>query len=128
MIKDMNLIGCAALAAATLSAQTFSASQAVAGVHREVARNADTLTGLDVLEQEHFQPLQGKRIGLITNQTGRDRTGRRNVDVMLAAGLRVTALFAPEHRFDGTLDLDKIPDSADPKTGIHIFRFLDRRS
>jgi uncharacterized protein YbbC (DUF1343 family) len=118
MIKDMKLIGCAALAAATLSAQTFSASQAVAGVHREVARNANTLTGLDVLEQEHFQPLQGKRIGLITNQTGRDRTGRRNVDVMLDAGVRVAALFAPEHRFDGTLDLDKVPDFADPKTGI----------
>jgi uncharacterized protein YbbC (DUF1343 family)/CubicO group peptidase (beta-lactamase class C family) len=97
--------------------ETFTA----AGVHRETARNANTLTGLDVLEQEKFQPLQGKRIGLITNQTGRDRAGRRNVDVMLEAGVRVAALFAPEHSFDGTLDLEKIPDAADPKTGIHIF-------
>jgi uncharacterized protein YbbC (DUF1343 family)/CubicO group peptidase (beta-lactamase class C family) len=97
--------------------ETFTA----AGVHREVARNGKTLTGLDVLEQENFQPLQGKRVGLITNQTGRDRNGRRNVDAMLQAGVRVAALFAPEHSFDGTLDLDKIPDSADPKTGIHIF-------
>ena len=124
MIKDMKLIGCAALAASTLSAQSFSAPQALAtpaGVHRELAHNAQTLTGLDVLEQEKFQPLQGKRIGLITNQTGRDRAGRRNVDVMLEAGVRVAAWFAPEHSFDGTLDLEKIPNSADPKTGIHIF-------
>jgi uncharacterized protein YbbC (DUF1343 family)/CubicO group peptidase (beta-lactamase class C family) len=99
----------------------YNETFAAAGVHRETARNAQTLTGLDVLEQQRFQPLQGKRIGLITNQTGRDRAGRRNVDVMLEAGLRVAALFAPEHSFDGTLDLEKIPDAADPKTGIHIF-------
>jgi uncharacterized protein YbbC (DUF1343 family)/CubicO group peptidase (beta-lactamase class C family) len=92
-----------------------------AGVHREVGRNGATLTGLDVLEKQGFQPLQGKRIGLITNQTGIDREGQRNVDVMLAGGIKVAALFAPEHSFDGTLDLDKIADSADPKTGIHIF-------
>jgi uncharacterized protein YbbC (DUF1343 family)/CubicO group peptidase (beta-lactamase class C family) len=99
----------------------YNESFAAAGVHREAERNAQTLTGLDVLEKEKFQPLQGKRIGLITNQTGRDRMGRRNVDVMLDAGVRVAALFAPEHSFDGTLDLEKIPNSADPKTGIHIF-------
>lgn len=40
---------------------------------------------------------------------------------MLAAGIHVAALFAPEHSFDGTLDLDKIRDSTDPKTGIPIF-------
>ncbi len=99
----------------------YNETFAAAGVHREVTRNAQTLTGLDVLEKQKFQPLQGKRIGLITNQTGRDRMGRRNVDVMLEAGVRVAALFAPEHSLDGTLDLEKIPDSADPKTGIHIF-------
>ncbi len=36
------------------------------------------LTGLDVLEQQNFAPLKGKHIGLITNQTGLDRDGRRN--------------------------------------------------
>ena len=92
-----------------------------AGVHRDVARNGTTLTGLDVLERQRFKPLEGKRIGLITNQTGIDRTGRRNLDAMLEAGVHVAALFAPEHSLDGTLDVDEIPDSADPKTGIHIF-------
>jgi uncharacterized protein YbbC (DUF1343 family) len=92
-----------------------------AGVHREIARNGATLTGLDVLEKEDFEPLRGKRIGLITNQTGIDRSGRRNVDVMLANGIKIAALFAPEHSFDGTLDTERISDSADPKTGLHIY-------
>jgi uncharacterized protein YbbC (DUF1343 family)/CubicO group peptidase (beta-lactamase class C family) len=92
-----------------------------AGVHREIGRNGATLTGLDVLEKEDFEPLRGKRIGLITNQTGIDRSGRRNVDVMLAGGIKIAALFAPEHSFDGTLDTEKISDSADRKTGIHIY-------
>jgi uncharacterized protein YbbC (DUF1343 family)/CubicO group peptidase (beta-lactamase class C family) len=119
------------IAAAAVTAHTQEADRIVltgysetftsAGVHRQVARNAVTLTGLDVLEQQNFQPLMGKRIGLITNQTGLDRAGRRNVDVMLQAGVHVAELFAPEHSIDGTLDVAKIPDSSDPKTGIPIF-------
>ena len=53
-----------------------------------------------MLVAQKFQPLQGKRIGLITNQTGVDRLGRRNVDLMRAAGVDVAALFSPEHGFE----------------------------
>ena len=80
-----------------------------------------TLTGLDVLEQEGFASLQGKRIGLLTNQTGVDRQGRRNVDVMLAAGVKVTALFGPEHGIAGTQDQPTIADSRDTATGLPVF-------
>ncbi|HEY7390658.1 MAG TPA: exo-beta-N-acetylmuramidase NamZ domain-containing protein [Bryobacteraceae bacterium] len=106
---------------ARLSLTGYNETFTSAGVHREIGRNGDTLTGLDVLEKEDFEPLRGKRIGLITNQTGIDRSGRRNVDVMLANGVKIAALFAPEHSIDGTLDTEKISDSADTKTGIHIF-------
>jgi uncharacterized protein YbbC (DUF1343 family)/CubicO group peptidase (beta-lactamase class C family) len=92
-----------------------------AGVHREVERNADTKTGLDVLEDENFQPFAGKRIGLITNQTGIDHTGRRNVDVLLQAGVRVAALFSPEHGFAGVEDHPGIADSTDRSTGIKVY-------
>ena len=97
----------------------YNETIAGAGVHREVARNTDTLTGLDVLEAGGFLELKGKRLGLITNQTGLDRAGRRNVDVMLAAGLRVTTLFSPEHGINGTQDSD-VGDSKDPQTGIPV--------
>lgn len=92
-----------------------------AGVHREVARNGSTRTGLDVLEEQKFQPLAGKRIGLITNHTGVDRLGRRNVDLMRQAGIRVAALFSPEHGFMGKEDRPGIQDSTDAATGIKVF-------
>lgn len=80
-----------------------------------------THTGLDVLEQDNFGIFQGKRIGLITNQTGIDRLGRRNVDVMKAAGVNVVALFSPEHGLAGVEDRPGIGDSVDTKTGIKVW-------
>jgi uncharacterized protein YbbC (DUF1343 family)/CubicO group peptidase (beta-lactamase class C family) len=91
------------------------------GLRREVARNAVTLTGLDVLAADGFQPLKGKRIGLITNQTGVDHTGRRNIDIMRAAGVNLVALFSPEHGFAGAADQPDLGDSTDPATGLKVF-------
>ena len=86
-----------------------------------VAPKGATLTGLDVLERSNFAPFAGKRVGLITNQTGLDGEGRRNVDAMRAAGVRVTALFSPEHGLAGTEDREGIGDAVDPATGIPVF-------
>jgi len=84
-------------------------------------KNHATLTGLDVLEQEAFASLKGPRVGLLTNQTGLDRLSRRNVDVMLAAGVKVDALFAPEHGITGRQDQPNIADSRDQSTGLPVF-------
>jgi uncharacterized protein YbbC (DUF1343 family)/CubicO group peptidase (beta-lactamase class C family) len=91
------------------------------GLPREVARNAQTLTGLDVLAAENFQPFKGKRIGLITNQTGVDHAGRRNIDIMRAAGMNIAALFSPEHGFAGAEDRPDVGDASDPATGIKVY-------
>ncbi len=90
-----------------------------AGVHRVVNRNAKTMTGLDVLENSGFEELKRKRIGLITNQTGLDRGGRRNIDVMLAAGVKITTLFSPEHGIAGVEDT-AVGNATDSKTGLPI--------
>lgn len=92
-----------------------------AGLRREANRTGATRTGLDVLEDDKFQPLAGKRIGLITNHTGIDREGRRNIDVMRAAGIEIAALFSPEHGFAGAEDHPGIQDTTDPATGIKVF-------
>lgn len=97
-----------------------------AGLHRVVNRNGKVLTGLDVLEQEKFAPLAAKRIGLITNQTGLDRDGKRNVDVMLAAGVKVTTLFSPEHGIAGVEDHPGIANSKDTATGIPVISLYER--
>ena len=91
-----------------------------AGLHREVARNAHTLTGLDVLVQQNFAPFQGKRIGLITNHTGVTRDGKRNIDAMLAAGVKVVKLFSPEHGISGKEDQENVGNMTDAATGLPI--------
>ena len=95
-----------------------------AGVHRPVNRNAETLTGLDVAEQNGFAELRGRRIGLITNHTGLDRSGRRNVDAMLAAGINVKVLFSPEHGITGTQDTD-LPNAKDAATGLPVISLYE---
>jgi uncharacterized protein YbbC (DUF1343 family)/CubicO group peptidase (beta-lactamase class C family) len=97
----------------------YNETLAGAGIHRVVARNAETLTGLDVMEADQFAALRGKRIGLITNHTGLDRNGRRGVDAMLSAGLKVSVLYSPEHGLAGVEDAD-VASGKDTKTGLPV--------
>lgn len=61
------------------------------------------------------------RIGLVTNQTGVDQKGRRNIDVLLEKKLNIVRLFAPEHGIDGKiLAAEKVNDTLDVKTGIPV--------
>jgi uncharacterized protein YbbC (DUF1343 family)/CubicO group peptidase (beta-lactamase class C family) len=98
------------------------------GLRREVEPKAAVLTGLDVLAEDNFEALRGKRIGLITNQTGVSRDGRRNVDLMLAAGIQVTALFSPEHGLTGAEDRSDISDTKDPASGLPVFSLYQASS
>ncbi len=91
-----------------------------AGLHRIVEPKGDVLTGLDVLAQQNFAPLRGKRIGLITNHTGLSRDGKRNVDLMLAAGLKIAGLFSPEHGLSGAEDQSNVANAKDPATGLTV--------
>jgi uncharacterized protein YbbC (DUF1343 family) len=82
---------------------------------------ADVLNGIDVLARGGFKELQGLRVGLITNHTGRDRAGRQTIDVLRdAPGVKLTALFSPEHGIRGQAD-EKISDSKDEKTGLPVY-------
>jgi len=79
------------------------------------------LTGIDVLERDNFKQLAGLRIGLVTNHTGRNREGRQTIDVLSKApGVKLVALFAPEHGIRGVAD-DNISDSRDEVTGLPIY-------
>ena len=94
---------------------------------RHVAvRNGHVLTGIDVLEQGNFAQLkQGKEqmtIGLLTNQTGVDAQGKRTIDVLAAApGIKLAAIFSPEHGITGAADTTDIGNSVDQATGIPIY-------
>ncbi len=83
--------------------------------------DAQVLTGLDVLERDGFKQLAGLRIGLVTNQTGRDRAGRSTIDVLFKApGVKLVALFSPEHGIRGLAD-EKVSDTKDEQTGLPVF-------
>ena len=82
---------------------------------------SDVLNGIDVLARDGFKELQNLRVGLITNHTGRDRAGRQTIDVLREApGVKLTALFSPEHGIRGQAD-EKISDSKDEKTGLPVY-------
>ena len=83
--------------------------------------NHRVMTGLDVLEDQKFAPLAGRRVGVIVNQTTFDRSGRRTVDAMRATGINVTAIFAPEHGITGKEDRPDIADAKDAATGLPVW-------
>lgn len=99
----------------------YNETMAGPGVRRMIAPNHPVLTGLDVWEQEKFAALKGKHVGLITNHTGLDQSGRRNIDVMKDAGVELTALFSPEHGLTGKEDRPDVADSKDPATGLPVW-------
>src|SRR3989442_12196172 len=82
---------------------------------------SSSLNGIDALARDGFVLLRGRRIGLITNQTGRSREGQSTIDLLKAApGVTLVALFSPEHGIRGVLD-EQVPDSVDEKTGLPIY-------
>lgn len=100
----------------TLAAFALSAALAIAQSPAPVPCR----TGADVLARDGVAELRGKRIGLITNHTGRTHDGRRTIDVLAASeGVRLVALFSPEHGSDGAAD-SAVADGVDTPTGLPI--------
>ncbi|HAB15212.1 MAG TPA: DUF1343 domain-containing protein [Verrucomicrobiota bacterium] len=88
----------------------------------------DVLNGIDVLARDHFTPLRGLKIGLITNQTGRDRNRRSTIDLLKSAPeVELRALFSPEHGIRGVLDQEGIGDEKDEATGLPIYSLYGER-
>ena len=77
--------------------------------------------GIEVLAASGFAPLAGKRIGVITNHTGIDASGRSTLQLLLKApGVKVGAIFSPEHGLSGQFD-EKVASGKDPATGLHVY-------
>ncbi len=83
--------------------------------------------GADVLLEKRLDILRGKRIGLITNRSGRVSSGDHLLDALLARHVDVTALFGPEHGILGSEPAGAaVPDAVDGKTGIPVFSLYGR--
>jgi len=118
----------ASVVAASITTSPFTGSApfvslSVPGTIRRPAKAEDSqvLNGIDVLKRDNFALLKGKRVGLITNHTGRDRDGNPTIDVLFKApDVKLVALFSPEHGIRGALDQEKIINTTDEKTGLPV--------
>jgi uncharacterized protein YbbC (DUF1343 family)/CubicO group peptidase (beta-lactamase class C family) len=91
----------------------------------------EVLSGVDALAADGFRPIAGKRIGLVTNATGRARDGRSTIEVLVSeeaknAGVKLAALFSPEHGILSDSDA-KVADQIDPTTGLAIHSLYGER-
>lgn len=83
--------------------------------------------GLEVILGDSAALIAGKRVGLVTNQSGVDATGVSGVDRLRGAGVRLVALFSPEHGFRGTADPgEAVASTVDPATGLPIYSLYGR--
>jgi uncharacterized protein YbbC (DUF1343 family) len=79
------------------------------------------LNGIDVLRQQGFAALSGKRVGLITNHTGQASDGTSDLDLLYKSGVcTLAAIFGPEHGIRGESD-DKVPSVVDEITGVPVY-------
>lgn len=108
-----------AVRSARLTGNDFGASGTVAG--RGVAATPAVEAGIDVLRADGYRLLAGKRVGLLTNQTGVARSGESTIDLLAKApGVKLVALFSPEHGIRGQLDAS-VPSTRDEATGLPIY-------
>lgn len=87
------------------------------------------MLGIDVLEQEGFAPLRGKRLALLTHPAGVDGRGASTVEVLRREpGLKLVALFGTEHGVYGGPASTPYPSRRDPRTGLMIYSLYDGRN
>ncbi|MBO0763167.1 MAG: DUF1343 domain-containing protein, partial [Hyphomicrobiaceae bacterium] len=88
---------------------------------QSVARSSPIVTGAEALARAGFAALAGKRVGLITNQTG--RVGAEHLADLLARApnVKLAAILAPEHGFRGEVEAGaKVGDTVDAGTGVPV--------
>ncbi|HJT79826.1 MAG TPA: DUF1343 domain-containing protein [Chthoniobacterales bacterium] len=83
--------------------------------------NAVVDLGIDVLEQTNYAILKGKRVGLVTNQTGVNRKGIKT-RILLRQNCNLVALYTPEHGLDGTERAGRyVKSRKDRQTGVMAY-------
>ena len=80
--------------------------------------------GVDVLIEDGFRAIAGRKVGLVTNATGLARDGRSTVEVLTSpeakkAGVSLGVLFSPEHGFRTAAD-EQVEDDVDAETNLPI--------
>jgi uncharacterized protein YbbC (DUF1343 family) len=86
--------------------------------------------GISVLVTDSIGLIRGRRIALLTNQTGIDEHRVSDIELLndgraRAAGVRLVKLFSPEHGIRGTEDREHLPGGVDSTSGIPYYSLYD---
>ena len=113
---------CLLLLAITFSGRAWAQDAGVGGSRSEMTTAAKVSTGADVLVRDRFAALAGKRVGLVTNHTGRVG-GERLIDVLARApGVKLASILTPEHGLGGTAEAGaRVKGGTDAATGLPVF-------
>lgn len=84
---------------------------------------AQVKPGIEVLRDNGFSQLKGKRVGLITNPTGVDNNLKSTIDILHEAdSVELVGLYAPEHGVRGDVHAgDHVDNFVDPATGVTVY-------
>ena len=84
-----------------------------------------SLFGIDRLlaDPELRRPLEGKRVALLAHPASVTKDLTHSIDALFAAGLKISAVFGPQHGVRGDLqdNMMESPDFTDPTYGIPVF-------
>lgn len=97
----------------------------------ESLRRRGVRPGISVLMTDSIGLVRGRRVGLITNQTGIDEHRVSDIDRLrdaraLAAGVRLARLFSPEHGIRGTEDREQLASGIDSASGLFVHSLYTR--
>ncbi|MFE2626677.1 exo-beta-N-acetylmuramidase NamZ domain-containing protein [Streptomyces sp. NPDC059374] len=108
---------------ALLAATTAATAASVSSPASAAPRPARLRTGFERLAADGYAPLDGQKVGIVTNPTGVTRDVRHIVDVMHADDrVNLTAVFGPEHGFRGTAQAGGSEGRYDdPATGLPVY-------
>lgn len=99
----------------SIASQTASRASAT----ENPSTGQELILGVDRTEA-YMKHLKGKRVGVVANQTS-IKGNKHIVDFLLAEGVAVVTVFAPEHGFRGEAGPgDKVVSGKDPKTGLPV--------
>ena len=87
-----------------------------------MALPAPVRPGIEVLLSDSIALVRGRRVGLITNHTGRDRSGTPSIDLLAAhPEVELVALYSPEHGIRGSAEAGvRVAGSVDERTGLPV--------
>ena len=89
--------------------------------------------GITVLLKDSINLIRGKRVGLLTNQTGIDENGDSDIDLLTDkrsrdVNVKLVQLFSPEHGLRGTEDRENIASGVDAKSGLPVYSLYGQQT